>query len=103
MSEIIISICLDHTGVIEKENVMIRNIKSYYDIKFKTYIITFGMDDFGIYCSLDFNQYRNDDRFFKTKDIPIQISKELKSVYDRALGVYITGVRDDKLIEIGII
>ncbi len=101
--ESIVSICLDHTGRIEKENVMIRNIKSYYDIKLKTYIITFGMDDFGIYCSLNFNHYNNDDSFFKIKDISVQISDDLKSVYDRALGSYMSGIRDEKLIEIGIL
>jgi len=107
MSEIIVSICLDHKGDIERSDVTIRDIKAYYDIKIKTCIFTFGRDDKGIYSSYDFNQYRNDDRFFKIKDIPTQlqlnINKELKEVYERALSVYMTGIRDEKLIEIGII
>lgn len=99
----LVSICKDHKGGIERENVIIHNIKTYYDIRQKTYLITFGMDDYGIYCSFDFTHYKNDDRFFKIKNIPIQISKELLDVYERALGVYLSGVRDDKLLELGIV
>ncbi len=96
----LVNICKDHTGSVERVNVILDNIKTYYDVEEKTYLFTFGTNEGYVYCSYEYHKYNNHDTFFKVKDIPIQISLRLLDIFQRSLSQYVSENRDNKLQEL---
>lgn len=100
-------ICVDHTGKLERR-AYLSDIRSFTDFDHRTYLITLGRDissgtlSSEIYCSLSFHNSKSC-RFFKSEHMKVQVSDDLYKVFERALMVYKSDIRDSKLIEIGII